>query len=138
MTNWLKKLLKDLPTLILSFLLSVAVWISAVTAADPNDTRQYPQPVPVEVLGLNPDLSLSGEIPDTVSVTMNAPSSTWTKILSTPNVIKAYIDLSDKVEGDYEIKINIQIEARPLEVILIDPALASVHLEYSANVDMAI
>jgi YbbR domain-containing protein len=138
MTNWLRKFLKDLPTLVLSCLLAVAVWISAVTAADPNETRQYPQPVAVEVLGLGTSLSLMGDIPDTVFVTMTAPSSAWIELLSTPDVIKAYIDLSDKKSGDYEVKIITQVQVRPVEVVFVDPALVSVHLENAAAINLPI
>jgi YbbR domain-containing protein len=138
MTDGLKKWLKDLPTLILSFLLAVAVWISAVTAADPNETRQYPMPVRVEVLGLDPGLSLIGEIPETVTVKMTAPSSTWTMLLNTTDVVKAFIDLSGKKVGDYEIKIKTQLETRPVDIVSVEPAYVSIHLENSSSVNMPI
>jgi YbbR domain-containing protein len=137
-TDWFKKFLKDLPTLILSLLLAVAVWISAVTAADPNETRQYPEAVKVEVLGLDPELSLIGNIPETVIVTITAPSSIWNSLLNNPDVIKAYLDLSDKKVGDYEVKIKTQLDARPVEVISVEPALVSVQLEKSAVVSLPV
>jgi YbbR domain-containing protein len=138
MTDWLKKLIKDLPTLILSFLLAVAVWISAVTAADPNDTRTFPDPINVEVLGLDPSFSLVGDIPETVTVTLTAPNSIWDSLITSPEVIKAYVDLSDKATGDYEVKITAQVDARPAEVIAVEPALVSVHLEKSATVSLPV
>lgn len=138
MTDWFRKFLKDLPTLILSLLLAVAVWISAVTAADPNETRQYPEAVKVEVLGLDPGLSMIGNIPENVIVTITAPSSIWSSLLNTPDVIKAYLDLSDKKVGDYEVKIKTQLDARPVEVISVEPALVSVHLEKSAVISLPV
>jgi YbbR domain-containing protein len=138
MTDWLKKLLKDLPTLILSFLLALAVWISAVTAADPNDTRAFPESVNVEVLGLDPSFSLVGDIPETVIVTLTAPNSIWDSLITSPEVIKAYVDLSDKTPGDYEVKITAQVDARPAEVVAVEPAQVSVHLEKSATVSLPV
>jgi YbbR domain-containing protein len=138
MTDWLKKLLKDLPTLILSFLLALAVWISAVTAADPNETRVYPQPVAVEVLGLDPSFSMIGDIPESVTVTLTAPNSIWDLLITSPEVIKAYVDLSDKDTGDYEVKITVQVDARPVEVVAIVPGLVSVHLEKSATISLPV
>ncbi len=138
MTERLKKMLKDLPSLILSFLLAVAVWISAVTAADPNESRQYPQPVAVEVLGLDPGLSLIGDIPETVNVTMTAPSSTWNILLTTPNVVQVYLDLSGKKAGDYEVKIKTQLEVRPVDIVSVEPAYVSIHLENSSSVSVPI
>ncbi|MGB8252491.1 MAG: CdaR family protein, partial [Anaerolineaceae bacterium] len=128
----------DLPTLLLSFLLAVAVWISAVTAADPNETRQYPHPVIVEVLGLDPGLSLVGDIPETVNVTMTAPSSTWNTLLISPDIVKAFLDLSGKKAGDYEVKIKTQLGVRPVDIVLVDPASVSIHLENSSSVSMQI
>jgi YbbR domain-containing protein len=138
MTDWLKKIFKDLPTLILSFLLALAVWISAVTAADPNDTRAYPQPVSVEVIGLDPSFSLVGDIPESVIVTLTAPNSVWDSLSASPDVIKAYVDLSDKPTGDHEVKITAQVNARPAEVVAVEPALVSVHLEKSATVSLPV
>jgi len=138
MTEWLKKFLKDLPTLILSFLLGVAVWISAVTATDPNNTRQYPEAIKVEILGLDPEISLVGDIPETVIVTITAPSSVWNSLLTTPDVIKAYLDLSDKKVGDYELKVKTQLDVRPVEVISVEPSLVSVHLEKSAAISLPV
>ena len=138
MTDWLKKLLRDLPTLTLSFLLALAVWISAVTAADPNDTRTFPEPVAVEVLGLDPSFSLVGDIPETVTVTLTAPNSIWDSLGTSPDVIKAYVDLSDKEAGDYEVKITTQVDARPAEIVAVDPALVSVHLEKSASISLPV
>lgn len=138
MTNWLKKTLKDLPTLVLSFLLAVAVWISAVTDTDPNETRLYPDLVKVEVLGLDPELSMVGDIPDNVSVTLTAPTSTWNTILASADAIKAYLDLSDKKSGDYEINIKAQVDIRPVEVVSVEPAWVRVHLEKSDTISLPI
>jgi len=138
MMDWMKKMARDLPTLILSFLLALAVWISAVTAADPNDTRAFPQPVTVEVLGLDPSFSLVGDIPESVTVTITAPNSIWNSLITSPHVIKAYVDLSDKAAGDYEVKITAQVDARPAEVVAIDPALVRIHLEKSAAVSLPV
>jgi len=137
-TDWFRKFLKDLPTLILSFLLAVAVWISAVTAADPNETRQFPEAVKVEVLGLDPEFSLVGDVPDTIIVTITAPNSVWNTLLTTPDVVNAYLDLSGKMAGDYEIKIKTQVDARPVEVVSVEPAFVRVHLEKSATISLPV
>ena len=43
MLNPVRVFLKYLPSFILAFALAVAVWISAVTAADPNEEKIYPR-----------------------------------------------------------------------------------------------
>jgi len=47
MIGWFRK---NFSSLLWALLLSVAVWIAAVTAADPDDQRVYPKPVPIEIV----------------------------------------------------------------------------------------
>ena len=39
---------KNVRTFLLALALGVSVWVSAVSAADPNDVRAYPDPIPLE------------------------------------------------------------------------------------------
>ena len=54
--HWLAR---NFSTLILAFILSVVVWISAVVTADPNQELSY-RPVPIEIVGKDPNLLLNG------------------------------------------------------------------------------
>lgn len=133
MTAWLKKALKDLPTLILSVILAIAVWISAVTASDPNETRVYSQSVPIQVLGLDPGMSMTGNIPETATVTLTAPSSVWLTLLGTPNVVNVYLDLSGKEPGSYQVRLRAQVDLRPVKVESMNPAWVDIELEKTAT-----
>ncbi|NTU56709.1 MAG: hypothetical protein HGA79_10715, partial [Anaerolineales bacterium] len=38
-------------TFLLALVLGISVWVSAVTSADPDEIRIYPNPVPLEIIG---------------------------------------------------------------------------------------
>ena len=44
--QFLRKLSKNLPSLLTAIILSVTVWILAVTAKDPTDDRLFPRSIP--------------------------------------------------------------------------------------------
>jgi hypothetical protein len=56
--------LRYLPTLLLAFILSITVWISAATAADPVTQRWF-GPVNIEMIGQDPGLLLVSDPPVT-------------------------------------------------------------------------
>jgi hypothetical protein len=63
-------------TFLWAFALAVAAWISAVTTADPDETRAL-SGVQVQVVGQDSNLVLSSPIPREVEVTLRAPRSVW-------------------------------------------------------------
>ena len=50
---------RNLSTLLLAFVLAVAVWVSAVVAADPNQEAAYSRLVPIDVRGTQVRSSIS-------------------------------------------------------------------------------
>ena len=50
---------KNIRTFVLALVLAVAVWISAVTSADPDEVRIYPSAVPLEVVGQDSSLIIT-------------------------------------------------------------------------------
>ena len=71
----IRQILRFLPTLLTALILALIVWVSAVTSSDPNEIVTYPKPIPLSVLGLDPDLIIAGDMVDTVTVTIRAPHS---------------------------------------------------------------
>ena len=65
----------NLRTFLWAFALALAVWISAVTAADPDEIHTLPAPVPVELVGQDSGLVISTDYPHEVEVTLRAPAS---------------------------------------------------------------
>lgn len=89
----LRWIVKFLPTLFTALILAIIVWVSAVSSADPNEEREYSTPIPVTVLGLDPDLVITGQLEDEIKVTIRAPRSIQERLATNPNAIHAFINL---------------------------------------------
>jgi YbbR domain-containing protein len=121
--------IKNLRSLLLAFALAVAVWVTAVTSADPDVTEVFPTPVPIEFVGQDAGLIVTGSVPQSVELTLRAPRSVWDKLTSQENVIRAVADLSGLGSGKHTITIQVQIEVRPVRVISVTPASFNLTLE---------
>ena len=129
MRQLLKKLTRDLPTFLTAFILAITIWIMAVNATDPVDRRTYPQKVPVEIVGKDPELVITNEIPAQVTVSLSAPTSLWGTLIDNPELIHASIDLSKLAEGTYNIDVEVKISARPVKVEAVGPSSIEVVME---------
>ena len=70
----------NLGSLLLAFILAFAVWIVAVTNADPTETREL-SPIPIQYSGLRQGLLVVGEPPPIAgNATGRAPLSVWEQI----------------------------------------------------------
>jgi YbbR domain-containing protein len=127
----------SLGTLLLSFALAFAVWVSAVVAADPSEERDFPAPLPLEMRGLSSGLLIVGETPEQVVLRLSAPVSLWDR-LSGPDTVTAFIDLTDLGPGKYTKPVNIESELRPFRVIQVTPGEVSFELAPSSVRDFPI
>jgi YbbR domain-containing protein len=105
---------RNLGSLLLAFILAVVVWVSAVVAANPNERRIYPRPVPLDIIGKDSNLFLSSTVPATVNVTIEAPQSIWTQLTNQPDLVKAWIDLTGLGAGDYNVPVKVRVDAKPV------------------------
>lgn len=119
----------NLRTFLWAFALALAVWISAVTAADPDEIHTLPAPVPVEIIGQDPGLVISTDYPKQVEVTLRAPASTWERINADPNSVRAVLDLSGMSNGTHNLQIQVQVSERPVRIVSVSPATVTVSLE---------
>jgi len=124
-----KSLTKNFPTLLSAILLAIAVWVLAVTNTDPVEKRLFNRPIALEVIGQDPSLVITTEIPEQVSITLSAPSSTWATALTSTNVVRALVDLTGLDSGTYEVPVRIQITARPVRVESVTPDTVSLTME---------
>ena len=124
---------KNVRTFLLALALGLSVWVSAVSAADPNEVSTYPNPIPLEVVGQDPSLVLTSEIPSTVQVTLRAPRSVWNALTAKEDAILATLDLSGLSAGEHIQPIQLTITERPYQLILANPAAVTVNLESLAS-----
>jgi YbbR domain-containing protein len=116
-------------TFLWAFALALAAWISAVTAADPDETRALAAPVPVQIIGQASNLVLNSNIPKDVEVTLRAPRSVWNVIEADPQLVRAILDLSGMSSGDHVEELQIQVDARPVQIVSVSPRTITFTLE---------
>ena len=126
MLHWL---VTNFRTFMWAFLMALAVWVAAVSIADPDEVRQYPTPIPVEIIGQDSSLVLTGDVPKQISLSLRAPSSVWDKLTNEENQMRAVLDLSGLSAGEHTIDLQIQIPANPVRIESVTPRTATFTLE---------
>jgi YbbR domain-containing protein len=120
---------KNLRTFLLALVLGVSVWVSAVSGADPNEVRNFPRPIPIEVIGQDPSLVLTSEIPSSIEVALRAPHSVWETLTNREDAVQAVLDLSGLSAGEHTQEIQITVAIRPYQLVLANPSAVHVVLE---------
>lgn len=128
MISWLRE---NLGTLFLAFVLSITAWVAAVSTEDPLQEQLFPEPVPVEYRDLQSGLTIIGDLPQEVEVTIRAPSSTW-RNLSLED-IEIYVDLSNLEAGVHRVDIQGHVNRRATQITEISPGSVSVTIEPLAS-----
>lgn len=117
---------RNLGTLLLSFILAVIVWGSAVTSADPNEERNYL--IPIEIVGKDADVEiLSGEL-ELLSLTLFGPTSNLDQIDEDQKSLQAWVDLSGLKEGTHTIPVQYVMPADIIPLRLVDTLPSSVDI----------
>ena len=130
----LRRLSKYIPTFLLAFIMACAVWISAVTASDPNEENAFPN-ISVEIIGLDPGLVMTSNATQHVTVTLIAPQSIWNKLSKESEAVTATIDLSGLAAGTHNVRVQTYVDPafRPVDVVSVDPSSIQVTLETLAT-----
>jgi YbbR domain-containing protein len=126
MLRWLAT---NLRTFLLAFALALVVWVTAVTAANPDETLTYPSPIPIEFIGQDPSLVMTGTVTRQVQVTLRAPQSIWQTLTSGEIPIHAIVDLTGVKAGTHTVSVQVQIATQPVRIITITPVKFDLSLE---------
>ena len=124
---------RNLRTFLLALVLGISVWVSAVSAADPNVEQSYPNPIPLQVIGQDPSLVVTSDLPSTVDVSLRAPRSVWGSLISQEDSVRAVLDLTGLSAGEHMVNIQITVARRPYQLILVNPTTLTVDLESIAT-----
>ena len=116
-------------SLLWALVLSIAVWIAAVTAADPDEQRLYDKPVSIEIVGQDSGLVIFGETPKEIEVTLRAPRSVWDRLEGQESPIRAVVDLSGMSAGEHVVRVQVQVSEQPARVVSATPVTFTVTLE---------
>jgi YbbR domain-containing protein len=125
-------LVRNFRTLLLAFGLALLVWVSSVVAADPNESRTFPS-VPLETIGKAPNMLVTSEIPQTVSVTLYAPRSWLDRYDSEQGLLRAVLDMSGKEQGTHQLEVQIYPALEPTRVEQVLPDTLEVTLDRLVN-----
>jgi YbbR domain-containing protein len=114
--RFLRWLGRNLASLILSLLLAIVIWTSAVTSSNPNIEAELT--VPLEVIQQATDIAIVDPLPETVTLKILAPQSIIQQ-LEEDNPITAYIDLTDIEAGTYRFPVQVRIpdELKPIMIL---------------------
>ena len=125
MLNWLRK---NTGIFLLAFVLAVSVWVSAVIAADPDETRPFPTPVAIEIIGQDPGLVITNTYTRQIEVVLQAPQSVWSQLTSGDNSVRAVVDISNLSVGKHQVPIQVQVAIQPVRIM--STSLASLELVF--------
>jgi len=114
--RFLRWLGKNLTSLILSLLLAIVIWTSAVTSTNPNIEVELT--VPLEVIQQATDIAIVDPLPETVTLKILAPESIIHQ-LEEDNPLTAFIDLADIVAGTYLFPVQVRIpdQLKPIRIL---------------------
>ncbi len=129
MKQTLQSLLKLVPSIIVSLLLSLTVWMIAESQKDPAVEKRYPYAIPLEVVGLDDALVMTNNMPEIVNMTLKAPESVWNTIVNDRVQANAAIDVTGLSAGEYNLPVEISINAKPIVVTSYSPQTIKVVLE---------
>ena len=132
--DFLKRVLKLLPIFFTALILAVIVWVASVSSSDPNEVVSYTTPVPLTVLGQNPDLLITEQSAEDLTITLRAPRSVHDQISRNFSQITARINLSGLTAGTYSLVPEVDLAGfKPVQVLEINPAEINITLEQVAT-----
>ncbi|MBK9923724.1 MAG: hypothetical protein IPP66_00400 [Anaerolineales bacterium] len=125
----MRRFAANIRTFLLALVLGISVWVSAVTSADPDEVRIYPNPIPLEIIGKDSSLIITSEIPSNVEVTLRAPHSVWELLTAQEKSVQATLDLSGLSAGEHLATVQLHVLVRPYQIVLANPETVPVILE---------
>ncbi len=129
----LKWIFRNLQNFFMAFFLALFVWVLAVVASDPDDTRPYPRPIPIEISGQDPRLIITGNITRQANLTLRAPQSIWAQLLANEDQVRAVIDLAGLAAGEHSVPVQLQIKVFPYRLVSLSPERVTLTLEPLAS-----
>ncbi len=126
----------NLSTLTLAFFLALLVWAVAVNEENPIEERVYPQPAPIGLQNLAPDLIVMGRPAQQASVTLRASK----QVLDTLTLaqLKVNADLSQVTVGTHTVPLVVTVDSPMVRLVRVDPATITVTLEKRAKRELPV
>lgn len=129
MNPLLKRLVRELRTLLTALFLAVVVWVIVVNTTDPVEKRVYSGSVKIDVVGLGQNLMLADPLPENINVILSAPKSVWNSALSGQKPVWGVLDLTNLTAGTYDVDLKILTRASPIRVDGFTPSVLTVTIQ---------
>lgn len=126
----------NLSSLLLAFILSLAVWVAAVNTDDPVSQRALAGGIPLEIVNLPQGLQLVAFTAPAVNVSLRAPESTWNQLTS--EEVHALLDLRGLQAGEHTLPVVVTLDAHPAILTKVDPAALTLTLDVSSSKSMQV
>ncbi|MBT3669098.1 MAG: hypothetical protein HON98_12960 [Chloroflexi bacterium] len=136
--EFFKLIWKNLGTLFLALFLAVVVWVSAVVASDPNQEKDYPYEINLEIIGQDDRLVMVADIPNNIFLKLIAPVSVWDELSLNRKLVSASIDISGLDIGSYELPVDVSLGIEPVRVVEISPSLIKFTVEKLVKEELAV
>jgi YbbR domain-containing protein len=127
--GFLRWLGRNLGSLLLAGALSLIVWVSATMSDDPNEERDLPRAVLIEVINQDPSLHIMDDPELSVSLSLIAPQSVWNDLVTDQDLIHAWIDLSNLDAGEHTVPVNVDIDKSLVRKVSQNPDTITLNLE---------
>ena len=109
MIRLLRWFIRNFSTLLLSFILAVVVWVSAVVNVDPNIDCQINRQIPIELMGEDPGMRIMNEYTRNVTLTLITPQSVCNQLNADSETVHAWVDLSGLPDGEFTLPVKVDI-----------------------------
>ncbi len=129
-------LLDNLSSLLLALILSLTVWVAAVSSSDPIEVHSLPNATPIEFRNLGDGLVLVSAQARQTSISVRAPQSVWNQLPATDVV--AWVELSGLQPGTYQLPIQSIVDRRLVQISGLDPDTDSITIEAATTRRMGI
>jgi YbbR domain-containing protein len=126
----------NLSSLLLAFILSLAVWVAAVNTDDPVSQRVLAGSIPLEIVNVPQGLQLVGFTAPSVNVSLQAPESTWNQL--TAEDVHARLDMQGLQAGEHTLPVIVTLNAHPAILTKVDPAAWTLTLDVSSSKSMQV
>ena len=114
MLDWLGK---NLRIFLLALVRAVCVGFSAFIPPDPFETRPFPTPVIIEIVGQDPALVITNTYTRQIELVLQAPKSVWSQLTSRENSVRAIVDISNLGVGSFQVPIQVQVTIQPARIM---------------------
>ena len=124
-------LASNLSSALLALFLAVVVWVVAVYETAPPRTELLPSPIPVQMLDLGEDLTISNNVPKEARITVRALADKWEQ-LSVDN-FEATVDLLGLEAGQHEVPVTVTTTEDDIAILSVNPSRITVNLQEIAE-----